>query len=158
SPGAAAARVVRELVNDDSIEVQGACVRTIRDWPDDLATPLLLEALAGGAFKTRQTALKQLEDRRGGGVAFPLYAGPQERALRVEQWTRDWNIPDAAFERVRELTRTGSPVLDHARLADLREKLNWTGAVPSEAARPETTGTQESAAEASEMNGAVVQV
>ena len=127
-PGAAASRVVRDLVTDASVEVQAACVRTIRDWPDSLATPLLLEALAGSAFKTRQAALKQLEDRRGGGLAFPLLAGPQERALRVQQWTRDWNIPDAALERVRELTRQGSPLLDQARLADLREKLNWPGA------------------------------
>ncbi len=125
-PSPAAARVIRELMNDASVEVQGACVRTIRDWPQELATPLLLEALAGGAFKTRQTALKQLEDRRGGGLAFPLYAGPQERALRVEQWTRDWGIPDAALERVRELTQAGSPVLDQARLADLRERLHWS--------------------------------
>ena len=126
SPSSAAARVVRDLLTDASGEVQAACVRTIRDWPDSLATPLLLEALAGSAFKTRQTALAQLEDRRGGGLAFPLLAGPQERALRVQQFTRDWNVPDAALERVRELTQEGSPRLDQARLADLREKLNWS--------------------------------
>jgi HEAT repeat protein len=129
-PSAAASRVIRDLVNDASVDVQAACVRTLRDWPDNLATPLLLESLAGSAFKTRQAALKQLEDRRGGGLAFPLYAGPQERALRVQQWTREWDIPDATVERVRELTRTGSPLLDQARLADLREKLNWS-AVPA---------------------------
>jgi HEAT repeat protein len=126
-PGAAASRVVRDLVTDASTEVQEACVRTIRDWPDSLATPLLLDTLAGSAFRTRQAALSQLENRRGGGLAFPLFGGPQERALRVQQWTREWNIPDAATERVRELTRQGSPLLDQARLADLREKLNWSG-------------------------------
>ncbi len=136
SPCPAAARVVRDLVTDASIEVQGASLRTIRDWPDSLATPLLLEALAGSAFKTRQAALAQLEDRRGGGLAFPLFAGPQERALRVQQWTRDWNIPDAALERVQELTRQGSPLLDLARLADLREKLNWSGQRPQVASEP----------------------
>jgi HEAT repeat protein len=138
SPGAAAARVLRDLVNDASVDVQGACVRTIRDWPDDLATPLLLEVLAGSAFKARQAALTQLEDRRGGGLAFPLYAGTQERALRVQQWIREWNIPDDAVERVRELTQAGSPQLDQARLADIREKLNWPGT--TEANEPGSNG------------------
>jgi HEAT repeat protein len=126
-PGAAASRVVRELLADSSLEVQRACLDSVRDWPESLATPLLLESLASSAFKTRQTALKQLEDRRGGGLAFPLYAGPEERALRVQQWSRDWNIPDAAVERVHELTRKGSPLLDQALLADLREKLSDSG-------------------------------
>lgn len=126
-PGAAASRVLRDLLIDPNLEVQMACVESIRDWPESLATPLLLESLASSSFKTRQTALQQLEDRRGGGLAFPLFAGPQERALRVQQWTRDWNIPDAAVERVHELTRKGSPLLDQARLADLREKLNSAG-------------------------------
>jgi len=127
-PGTTASRVLRDLLIDSSLEVQLACVESMRDWPESLATPLLLEALASSSFKTRQTALKQLEDRRGGGLAFPLFAGPQERALRVQQWSRDWNIPDAAVERVHELTRQGSPLLDEARLADLREKLNSAGA------------------------------
>ena len=153
SPGAAASRVLRDLVNDASVDVQGACVRTIRDWPDDLATPLLLEALAGSAFKTRQTALTQLEDRRGGGLAFPLYAGPQERALRVQQWIREWNIPDVAVERVRELTREGSPLLDQARLADLREKLNWPGTSASN-----ETASSESGAIVPGSHAVIVQV
>ncbi len=152
---AAAARVIRDLVNDASVEVQAACMRTIRDWPDELATPLLLEALAGSAFKTRQAALTQLEGRRGGGLAFPLYAGPQERALRVQQWTRDWNIPDAAVERVRELTRTGSPLLDQARLADLREKLNWNSAASPDDAGPAGNGSDDIGSHASGDNASV---
>jgi HEAT repeat protein len=124
-PGAAAAHVLRDLMTDPSLEVQEACLGALHEWPDSLATPLLLEALAGSAFKTRQAALKQLEIIRGGGLSFPLYAGPQERALRVQQWTSEWNIPDANLERVRELAREGSPQLDEARLADLRERLNW---------------------------------
>ncbi len=127
-PGTAAARVLRDLLTDTNLDVQLACVQAIRDWPENLATPLLLEALAGSLFKARQLALRQLEDRRGGGLAFPLLAGPQERALRVQQWTRDWNIPDAAVERINELTQKGSPVLDLARLADFREKLQSVGA------------------------------
>jgi len=126
-PGAPAARVLRDLLNDSSLEVQGACVQAIERWPDALATTLLLESLAGSAFKTRQAALRQLEERRGGGLAFPLLAGPQERALRVQQWSREWNIPDSAVERVQELTRAGSPQLDQARLADFREKLLSAG-------------------------------
>jgi HEAT repeat protein len=122
-PGAAAARVLSDLLADASLEVQTACVRSVRNWPESLATPLLLEILASSAFRARKAALQQLEDRRGGGLAFPLLAGPQERALRVQQWSRDWNIPDAAVERVNELTRAGSPLLDQARLADFRERL-----------------------------------
>jgi len=124
-PGPAAARVLRDLVTDPNLEVQQACLVALHDWPDGLATPLLLEALAGSAFKTRQAALRQLEELRGGGLSFPLFAGPQERALRVQQWTREWNIPDAALERLHELAREGSPQLNEARLADLRERLNW---------------------------------
>lgn len=155
TPGTAAARVIRDLLNDAGIDVQAACVRSVRDWPDNLATPLLLEALAGSAFKTRQEALKQLEDRRGGGLAFPLYAGPQERALRVQQWTRDWNIPDGALERVRELTQAGSPQLDQARLADLREKLGWSDPAGSNGTESNQPGSNEAivqvAARASEL-------
>jgi HEAT repeat protein len=126
-PGATASRVLRDLFTDASLEVQMAAIQSIHDWPETLATPLLLESLASSAFKTRQAALKQLEERRGGGLAFPLFAGPQERALRVAQWTRDWEIPDAAVERVHELTHQGSPLLDQVRLADLREKLEAAG-------------------------------
>jgi HEAT repeat protein len=125
-PGATASRVLSDLLADASLEVQTACIRSIRDWPEGLATPLLLEALASSAYRARQAALQQLEDRRGGGLAFPLLAGPQERALRVQQWSRDWNIPDAAVERVNELTRAGSSLLDQARLADFRERLQTT--------------------------------
>src|SRR5262249_52304433 len=39
----------------------------------------------------------------------------------------DWEIPDAAVERVHELTRQGSPLLDQVRLADFREKLEAAG-------------------------------
>ena len=127
SPGGAASRVVRELLIDRSLDVQIACIQSIRDWPESLATPLLLDALAGSAFKTRQTALRQLEERRGGGLAFPLFAGPQERALRVQEWGRQWNIPDAAVERVNELTQQDSPRLDEFRLADLRDRLQSAG-------------------------------
>ncbi|MBI3863412.1 MAG: HEAT repeat domain-containing protein, partial [Planctomycetia bacterium] len=125
-PGAAAARLLHDLLTDKSIEVQAAAVQTVYDWPEALATPLLLEALAGSAFKTRQSALKQLEQRHGGGVAFPLLAGPQERALRVRQLMREWEIPDSAVARARELSQAASPQLDDARLADLREKLEWS--------------------------------
>lgn len=124
----AAARVMRDLLTDSSLEVQLAGVQSICGWPEDIAAPLLMESLAGSMFKTRQIALRQLEELRGGGLPFPLYAGPQERALRVQQWTRDWNIPDATVERVHELTRQGSPLLDEARLADFREKLQSAGA------------------------------
>jgi HEAT repeat protein len=130
-PGAAASRVLRDFLTDASLEVQLAAIESIHDWPETLATPLLLESLASSAFKARQAALKQLEERRGGGLAFPLFAGPQERALRVAQWTRDWEIPDAAVERVHELTRQGSPLLDQVRLADLREKMQAAGAPAS---------------------------
>lgn len=122
-PGAASARLLHDLITDQSTEVQAACVRTIHDWPESLATPLLLDALAGSAYKTRQAALKQLEERHRGGVAFPLMAGPQERALRVTQLMREWNIPATAVTRVPELARTGSQLLDQARLNDFREKL-----------------------------------
>jgi HEAT repeat protein len=126
-PGATASRLLRDLLTDASLEVQLAAIQSVRDWPETLATPLLLDSLAASAFKTRQAALKQLEERRGGGLAFPLFAGPQERALRVAQLTRDWVIPDAAVERVHELTRQGSPLLDQVRLADFREKLDAAG-------------------------------
>jgi HEAT repeat protein len=130
-PGAMASRVLRDLLIDPSLDVQMACIQSLHDWSDDLATPLLLESLAGSSFKARQAALKELEERRGGGLAFPLLAGPQERALRVQQWSRDWSIPDAAVERVHELTRQGSPLLDQARLSDLREKLQAAGSPAS---------------------------
>jgi HEAT repeat protein len=122
-PGPAAARLLRDLITDRSTEAQAAAVRTVHDWPENLATPLLLEALAGSAYKSRQAALKQLEERHGGGVAFPLLAGPQERALRVKQLMREWSIPETAVANAQELTRPGSPLLDQARLDDLRERL-----------------------------------
>jgi HEAT repeat protein len=139
-PGATASRVLRDLLTDSSLDVQLAAIQSLRDWPDSLATPLLLESLAGSSFKARQAALRELEDRRGGGLAFPLLAGPQERALRVQQWTRDWNMPDAAVERVNELTRPGSPLLDQARLADFREKLQSAGSPASNDAIVEAAG------------------
>ena len=118
-----AARLVGDLLTDQSLEVQATCIQALQFWPDDQATPLLLQALTRSSLRTRTAALEALEGRRGGGLSFPLRAGPQERALRVAQWTHEWHLPDSSLERIRELTRTGSPQLNRARVAEVNERL-----------------------------------
>jgi HEAT repeat protein len=111
------------LQSDPNLEVQMTAVDSLADWSDVLAIPLLLQSLAESSLRTRQFALAELEHRRGGGLPFPLYADPQERAVRAKQWAVEWQLPDTLVSAIQELSQPGNARLDAIRLAELRDRI-----------------------------------
>lgn len=139
-PSQESARLLRDLQSDPNLEVQSAAVLACLHWPDELAVPLLLQSLAESSLRTRQTALDELENRRGGGLPFPLYASPQERALRAQQWAVEWKLPDSLVAAMRELSQPGNARIDAIRLAEIRERLATLPERADGAARDAETG------------------
>lgn len=122
-PRGESAQALRRLLSDRSLDVQLAAAEGLTTWPDKLALPLLLHALAESSYKTRKEALDQLRNRRGERLAFPYDGDPQVRARRVAELAAAWQLHDAALENVRELASESSPRFDALRAAELRDRL-----------------------------------
>src|SRR5205814_39220 len=99
----AAAGVLRQLVADSNPEVQMTSLEAIETWPNDLAVPLLLQALRDSSFKTRQLGLLQLERRRGSTVLFPLDANREERSNAAAKLALGWKLPSDTSTRLQPL-------------------------------------------------------
>lgn len=88
-PSLDAALTLRNLLDDRSPDVQQAVIVAISDWPDDLAWPLLCEALRTSVYLVRQTALAGVTARLGFEPQFPLEGGLDERIAALELWSHD---------------------------------------------------------------------
>ncbi len=117
------ARIMQQLLADPSLDVQGAVIAGVINWPENLAAPILLQALAECSLKTRKSALFQLQRRRAAPLVFPLDGDPQERARIAARWARTWKLPDTLLEEARELARGETPRLDVVRFNEIRDHL-----------------------------------
>lgn len=81
-----AAVVLLSLALDRDVEVQLAVVGAVKEWPDGLAFPLLLQAMSDSSAKTRLQASLQLASRKKDAIAAYRFDGPpEERALAVRE-------------------------------------------------------------------------
>lgn len=120
---AEAADILRTLVGDSNLEVQLSALEAIEPWPNELAIPLLLQALRDGSFKARQLGLVQLEQRRGETLQFPLLAGREERVALVTSMKDRWSVPSESAIRLRPGAETHAPQGDAGRVLDIKEHL-----------------------------------
>lgn len=84
-PTADAQRWLRDLLTDESLEVQATAVSAVTDWPAELAIPLLLDAVCNSALKTRQMAAELLRSHFSPGTNLPWEATFAERESAVRQ-------------------------------------------------------------------------
>jgi HEAT repeat protein len=71
------------------LNVQAAAVSAVNEWSDELATPILLDAVQSASLRTRQEAQAALQARLGHDVSFPVEAGLAERQAAVRQWAAE---------------------------------------------------------------------
>lgn len=120
---AESARVLRTLLLDKNLEVQGAVLTAIETWPAVEAIPLLLESLSQSSLRTRRLAIAQLERHRGTRLQFPVEGDPSERAQIAQHWAREWQVADPLMQNLRELSSREHPRAVALRQAELRERL-----------------------------------
>lgn len=136
-PGQDAARLLRDLLLDSNLEVQTAAILALPGWPDEQALPLLLESLSQSSLRTRQTALRQLEERKGQRLTFPTEGTPNERASQARELAQQWNVPDQLVRNIEELSTRNNPRARAMRSQEIREQLalvTATGEVINQAA------------------------
>lgn len=97
SPSPAAARLLQQLLSDRNPEVQSAALATARQYPSDLAIPLLLLAAEQGMFSVRKSAQLALGEHVNPPPLLPIEGTPVERRDAVREWASSRGISLAAW-------------------------------------------------------------
>ncbi len=91
-PGAEATAALMRVLDETHHQVQGAVVKAVAQWPDDVATPILLAAMRDGRVSARHQALLQLRRRIGSDVLFSADADSRGRAIAIDRLIADFNL------------------------------------------------------------------
>ncbi len=75
----------RDLLSDPSPAVQLQVLASVGNWPLERSGPLLLEGMSKAAYKTRQTAARQLAALWPPAAGFPVDGAPHEREKTLRQ-------------------------------------------------------------------------
>ncbi len=92
-PTAESARRLRDLQADASREVETAALKSTRDWPNELAIPVLLHGMQHASLTTRRRCFRELRRRTDLKDTFPIAAGPEVREQAARELARKWNLP-----------------------------------------------------------------
>jgi HEAT repeat protein len=121
--------LLRDLLSDANLQVQGTALQSLDGWPDELACPLLLYALRSSMLRTRGEALAQLERRREEAITFPLRGSKEERAQAADQLAAEWKAPSEPWLRMKQ--DPNAPAADREiRLAEIRGRLEQIQRAP----------------------------
>lgn len=106
-------RLARELLDDQSPEVQHRVLTAIASWPTEAAGSVLLAAMGKSGVKTRRMAAEQLAERWPAAAAFSDRASPEERAASLEElaarFQREFGHSDAG-ERATAVVEAPAPI------------------------------------------------
>ncbi|MFQ5733434.1 MAG: hypothetical protein ACE5KM_15965, partial [Planctomycetaceae bacterium] len=86
-----AAVLMMRLVRDQRITVQSACLKSIKNWPDRAAVPVLIQAIRRGAPSTQIQAWQRLRRRIPHARRLPLK--PEARSAAIERLISDGDLP-----------------------------------------------------------------
>jgi hypothetical protein len=112
--------VLLTLLRDSHPQVSLAAVTALRDWPNVLAEPLLLEAATEGTAAQRRAAYVQLRRMRPDSE-FPIEADLAVRREASRAWMQTWHVPGSIELARAERVATGTAkVPDADRSAQLQ--------------------------------------
>jgi HEAT repeat protein len=122
-PCVEAAVAMQLLLIDRDLVVQKAAVKALESWPDDLAGPLLLQAMRDGAQSVRQMAFNRLQARFGEEQPFPFGASHEVRSSAVLQLAERHKIAVSFLDQLHnaKLKTVTSP--DYHRREEIRSAL-----------------------------------
>ncbi|HEV7221716.1 MAG TPA: HEAT repeat domain-containing protein [Pirellulales bacterium] len=89
-PDAGGASLARQLIKDQSVEVQKQTIATLASWPLDAAAPILFAALEEGGYFTRKTAAAQFAERWPAAAEFTVDAPADRRAETLAALHKTW--------------------------------------------------------------------
>jgi len=115
-----AALILRSLINDRSSAVQLTVIQSISQWPDELAIPLLLEAIQEGAYKTRRKSVIALIDRTGSGGSISIEAPKAERIAAVRELVRTEQLPAGFWDQLMQQGLQNTSEVNQSRLAEIQ--------------------------------------
>ena len=116
------APVMKRLLSDETPGVQTAAMESLIRWPDELAEPLLVQALADSQLSVRKQAVADLERRWKRRVSFPVDAVASVRAEAAEVLARGHQLPDALTKELSALADRNSQPAHQQRRTEL---WNW---------------------------------
>ncbi|MEX1094910.1 MAG: HEAT repeat domain-containing protein [Planctomycetales bacterium] len=140
-PGPRTALVLRELLGDANIQVQGAAVEAIADWPDRLAIPLLLHALQESSWQMRQEGFRQLRRRRRIDEPYRAEGTPAERRAAVARIAGQAGLPTGFLHELQQADLPRAPQADGQQALRIESWLRDLDRFPS--AAPEHAAARE---------------
>lgn len=110
-PDAGGAALARQLIQDQSVEVQKQTIATLAAWPLDAAGPVLFAALEDGGYFTRKTAAAQFAERWPAAAEFTVDAPAERRAEMLASLRKTWGQthPLTDFVATGAATATAEP-------------------------------------------------
>ena len=123
SPSVEAALLLRDLLTDVNSQVQLEAVRSVDDWPDRLALPLLLHGMQAGSLLTCQSCFIRLKARTGLRTNFPVEAPLAQRAEAVVRLAREAHLPLGSLDQLRQEGFHSTRNLDVPRVAEINSLL-----------------------------------
>lgn len=120
NPTPEAALLLRTLLDDNSNQVQSEVINSIRQWPDELAIPLLLEGIQEGIYKTRRKCILQLTDRTGMGGSISIEAPRDERIAAVQELVKSQQLPGALWNQLLQTGLRDSGTVNQSRAAEIQ--------------------------------------
>jgi HEAT repeat protein len=122
---AKAAVLVRDLLIDSNNPVQAAAVHAIRDWPDELALPLLLHGLRESSSATRFKCFTQFRKRTNLQAQFPLNAPYHQRTEATVQLAKQLNLSSSHLDKLfRKGFRETRQQVSKLQIAEIKSQLN----------------------------------
>lgn len=100
--------LLRNLLEDDSVDVETAAVATLAEWPREHAVPLLLVALDRSSYRARKDAAELLARHWPESGRFPVDAPADERSRTLADLRRRWGGVERAESSQAELANSGS--------------------------------------------------
>ncbi|QDV51399.1 HEAT repeat protein [Gimesia fumaroli] len=115
-----AALLLRSLLNDRSTHVQTSVIDSISQWPDELAIPLLLEAIQEGVYKTRRKSIIQLTNRTGTSGSISIEASKAERIAAVRELVQSHNLPAGFWNQLLQSGMQKTKEVNQSRVAEIQ--------------------------------------
>lgn len=82
--------IAEKLLVDNNGEVQRAALKSLEEWPNELAIPLYLHAMAGESFLTRKQAAERLAAIWPPARSFPTTNTKEARLAAVNDLRQTW--------------------------------------------------------------------
>ena len=119
-PSTEAALLLQELLTDRNPNVQRTAVKNIREWPEELAVPLLLHGIQYSFPSVRN----ECEDILGSKIEFqgsiPVGASPQERAAALIKIVHESGLPQQLIDDIHQISLNTSDRVEENRKTEIR--------------------------------------